>query len=72
VLAAAKGKCALCGVHSSERRIEVDHIIPRSRGGTSDISNLQALCDECNRGKSNTDQTDFRVTSASPESDASP
>jgi hypothetical protein len=61
VLAAAKGKCALCGVHSSERRIEVDHIVPRSRGGTSDISNLQALCDECNRGKSNTDQTDFRL-----------
>lgn len=61
VLAAAKGRCALCGVHSSERRIEVDHIIPRSRGGTKDMSNLQALCDECNRGKSNTDQTDFRM-----------
>jgi hypothetical protein len=61
VLAAANGRCALCGAHSSERRIEVDHIIPRSRGGTNDISNLQALCDECNRGKSNADQTDFRV-----------
>lgn len=59
VLAAAKGRCALCGVTSSERRIEVDHIIPRSRGGTNDPSNLQALCDECNRGRSNTDQTDF-------------
>jgi ATP adenylyltransferase len=60
VLAAANGRCALCGASSSERRIEVDHIVPRSRGGTNDISNLQALCDECNRGKSNTDQTDFR------------
>ncbi len=28
VLAAANGRCALCGAHSSERRIEVDHIIP--------------------------------------------
>ena len=56
----ARSSCALCGVSSSERRIEVDHIVPRSRGGTNDISNLQALCDECNRGKSNTDQTDFR------------
>jgi ATP adenylyltransferase len=61
VLAAAQGRCALCGAHSSERRIEVDHITPRSHGGTNDITNLQALCDECNRGKSNTDQTDFRL-----------
>jgi 5-methylcytosine-specific restriction endonuclease McrA len=68
VLAAAKGRCALCGVHSSERRIEVDHIVPRSRGGTSDISNLQALCDECNRGKSNTDQTDFRLARSQDDS----
>jgi ATP adenylyltransferase len=64
VLAAARGRCALCGATSIERRIEVDHIIPRSRGGSNDISNLQALCDVCNRGKSNTDQTDFRTPSA--------
>lgn len=61
VLAAAKGRCALCGTTSTERRIEADHIIPRSRGGSNDISNLQALCDHCNRGKSNRDATDFRV-----------
>jgi ATP adenylyltransferase len=28
MLAAANGRCALCGAHSSERRIEVDHIVP--------------------------------------------
>jgi len=67
VLAAANGRCALCGAHSSERRIEVDHIIPRSRGGTNDLSNLQALCDECDRGKSNTDQTDFRIVPATED-----
>jgi hypothetical protein len=61
VLAAARGRCALCGATSAERRIEVDHIIPRSRGGSNDISNLKALCDLCNRGKSNRDATDFRV-----------
>jgi 5-methylcytosine-specific restriction endonuclease McrA len=61
VLAAAKGRCALCGATSADRRIEVDHVVPRSRGGSNDISNLQALCDVCNRGKSNLDDTDFRV-----------
>jgi len=59
VLASYKGRCALCGATSKERRIEVDHIVPRSKGGSNDISNLQALCDECNRGKSNKDDTKF-------------
>jgi 5-methylcytosine-specific restriction endonuclease McrA len=59
VLAAANGRCALCGATSKERRIEIDHIIPRSKGGSNDISNLQALCDECNRGKSNRDDRRF-------------
>ena len=59
VLAAAKGRCALCGATSRERRIEVDHVVPRSKGGSNDITNLQALCDECNRGKSNKDDARF-------------
>lgn len=28
--------------------LEIDHITPISRGGTSDISNLQSLCHDCN------------------------
>ncbi len=59
VLAAANGRCSLCGATSKERRIEVDHVVPRSKGGSNNVSNLQALCDECNRGKSNRDSTRF-------------
>ena len=59
VLAAYNGRCALCGATSKERRIEVDHVNPRSKGGSNDISNPQALCDECNRGKSNRDDRRF-------------
>ena len=62
----AKGQCALWGATSAERRIEVEHIIPRSKGGSNDESNLQAVCDECNRGKSNTDDTDFRASNLPP------
>jgi 5-methylcytosine-specific restriction endonuclease McrA len=31
--------------------LEVDHIVPRIAGGTSDIENLQALCTQCNARK---------------------
>lgn len=60
VLKAADGRCALCGISSQERPLQVDHIKPRSRGGTNSLENLQALCDDCNRAKSNKDSTDFR------------
>jgi diadenosine tetraphosphate (Ap4A) HIT family hydrolase len=60
VLKLAKGHCALCGVSVKDRPIDVDHIIPRSKGGSNDLSNLQALCDRCNRAKRNRDATDFR------------
>jgi ATP adenylyltransferase len=53
-------RCALCGVTSDKRPLDVDHIIPRSRKGTNDPSNLQALCSKCNRSKGNRDDTDFR------------
>ena len=52
--------CQLCGATKEQERLEVDHIVPRSKGGTNDPGNLQVLCAPCNRGKSNRDDTDFR------------
>jgi ATP adenylyltransferase len=60
VLKRAKNRCELCGVSSRETQIDADHIIPRSKGGSNDIENLQALCRTCNAQKSNRDDTDFR------------
>lgn len=60
VLSRAKGRCELCGISKDEKALDVDHIVPQSKGGTDDISNLQALCYTCNRQKRNTDDTDFR------------
>ena len=60
VLKSANGKCVLCGISATEAALHVDHIVPRSEGGTNDIENLQCLCEQCNLGKSNKDDTDFR------------
>jgi ATP adenylyltransferase len=60
VLKLAKDRCELCGVSARSTQIDVDHIIPRSKGGSNRIENLQALCRTCNAQKSNRDDTDFR------------
>lgn len=60
VLKAAGGRCQLCGAPAKERPLDVDHIIPRSRGGKTELANLQSLCSKCNRSKRNQDDTDFR------------
>lgn len=44
------GKCQCCG---STLSLEYDHIIPFSCGGQSVVSNIQLLCQKCNRSKSN-------------------
>lgn len=43
--------CQVCGKILLDREIEIDHIIPYSRGGTSDENNLRVTCLECNRKK---------------------
>lgn len=60
VLKKAKGKCELCGISNKEKSLDVDHILPRSKGGSNDISNLQSLCYTCNRQKRNLDDADLR------------
>jgi ATP adenylyltransferase len=60
VLKRARFRCELCGVSAEQRALEVDHILPRNRGGSDDLSNLQALCYSCNATKRDRDDTDFR------------
>jgi len=43
-----KHTCRYCG---ATNRLEIDHIIPLSRGGSNELDNLQILCRYCNSRK---------------------
>lgn len=65
VLKRAKYRCELCGAHEHQAALHIDHIIPRAKGGSDDISNFQSLCVTCNTNKRDRDDTDFRAVLAS-------
>ncbi|MET8401977.1 RNA-guided endonuclease IscB [Streptomyces sp900116325] len=49
--------CAYCG--ASGVPLNIDHIHPRSRGGSDRITNLAVACVPCNQSKGNTPVEDF-------------
>lgn len=47
------GVCPHCGKKCEYKEMEGDHITPWSKGGKTELANLQMLCQVCNRRKSN-------------------
>jgi len=54
--------CQMCGAAAGDPdpynpsrtiRLQIGHIVDKSMGGTDEISNLRALCSNCNEGASN-------------------
>ena len=45
------GCCEGCGMHYMPSILEMDHIIPKSKGGTDHADNFQLLCGPCNKLK---------------------
>ena len=56
-----EGVCAGCETHFPFRVTDVDHMLPRSRGGTDHPDNLQLLCSGCNRSKGNKTMAEWRA-----------
>lgn len=58
------GRCQCCGASPKDGTtiLNVDHIKPRKTHPqlALDVGNLQVLCDSCNHGKGNWDETDWR------------
>jgi hypothetical protein len=44
--------CQYCGRKAPSVPLHVDHIVPWSSGGRTDLANLRTSCDVCNLGKS--------------------
>jgi 5-methylcytosine-specific restriction endonuclease McrA len=50
-------KCAYCGVKAMP--LEIEHLTPRSRGGSNRVSNLTLACHACNQRKGNKTAAEF-------------
>ncbi len=50
-------KCIYCGI--SNVSLEIEHLIPKSRGGSNRVSNLGIACRSCNQKKGNKTSEEF-------------
>lgn len=63
-----QGYCPICGkaIPQGKGASHTDHRLPRSRGGTDDESNIQAVCASCNRRKGVKSMDELRSQMALP------
>ena len=55
IFSKTKGRCSYCGGKAEE----IDHIVPRAKGGTNSTYNLTSACRSCNEKKSNLSLKEF-------------
>src|ERR1700752_1103738 len=53
ILLRDRNTCQYCGKALASSELTLDHVVPRSRGGSSTWENLVACCHACNRHKGN-------------------
>ena len=55
------GRCAYCGQEISLKQMQVDHILPKSIGGSDCYKNLNPSCRLCNHYKRSSTPGKFRL-----------
>jgi len=50
-------KCAYCG--ATDRPLQIEHLVPKARGGSDSVSNLTIACEPCNQRKGNCTAVEF-------------
>jgi 5-methylcytosine-specific restriction endonuclease McrA len=45
------GRCYLCGCDISFDNFQIEHVLPKARGGLTNINNLNPVCGICNATK---------------------
>ncbi|MCL2131152.1 MAG: HNH endonuclease [Lentimicrobiaceae bacterium] len=55
------GLCNACGTYFDIWNLEIDHIIPKSKGGGDYYENYQLLCSHCNKMKSDNPMESLRL-----------
>lgn len=53
--------CQICGKNIPLDEINYDHLIPWSKGGSSDESNIRILCEYCNKKRSNNFESEYLI-----------
>ena len=51
IFARDKNKCQYCGKKFPTSELSLDHVIPRTQGGTSNWNNIVCACTNCNKHK---------------------
>ena len=59
-----QGKCVYCGNGLGYDELEIEHMVPKSRGGQDNIRNYQLACSVCNQAKGTMTDIEFRMNHA--------
>jgi len=62
VYAKTGGRCAYCGRRLYQGVADIEHMTPKSRGGTDSIRNLVIACRQCNSRKAMRTVDEYRAS----------
>ena len=44
-----RGRCQYCGILFEHNKLTYDHVVPRSKGGQTELTNVVTCCTACNQ-----------------------